>query len=101
MIRPAKSWSKCRAAKNFIPSAHIQEQANSVKALETEWNKTAQAAEKLRTEIYDGTQQLNSMKEDAGEIQRHLAAAGPSSRANVKGHRADAEKRKQIFVASP
>ena len=42
-------------------------------------DKTAQAAEKLRTEIYDGAQQLNAMKEDAGEIQRQMAATGPSS----------------------
>lgn len=77
--RARKKLEQMQSGEKFYTSAHIQEQANSVKALETEWNKTAQAAEKLRTEIYDGTQQLNSMKEDAGEIQRHLAAAGPNS----------------------
>lgn len=77
--RARKKLEQMQSGEKFYTSAHIQEQANSVKALKTEWNKTAQAAEKLRTEIYDGTQQLNSMKEDAGEIQRHLAAAGPNS----------------------
>lgn len=77
--RARKKLEQMQSGEKFYTSAHIQEQANSVKALETEWNKTAQAAEKLRTEIYDGAQQLNAMKEDAGEIQRQMVATGPSS----------------------
>lgn len=74
-----KKLEQMQSGDTFYTSSHIKEQEAAVKSLKNEWDKTAMAADKLRTEIYDGTQQLNNMKERAGEIQRHLAAAGPST----------------------
>lgn len=74
-----KKLEQMQSGDTFYTSSHIKEQEAAVKSLENEWNKTAVAADKLRTEIYDGTQQLNNMKERAGEIQQRLAAAGPST----------------------
>lgn len=74
-----KKLEQMQSGDTFYTSSHIKEQEAAVKSLENEWSKTAMAADKLRTEIYDGTQQLNNMKERAGEIQQRLAAAGPST----------------------
>lgn len=74
-----KKLEQMQSGDTFYTSSHIKEQEAAVKSLETQWDKARMAADKLRTEIYDGTQNLNQMKERAGEIQKRLSAASGSS----------------------
>lgn len=74
-----KKLAEMQSGDKFYANSSIQEQANTVKMLEQEWNKTRMAADKLNMELYDGTQELNRMKEKAGELQKTLAATGSSS----------------------
>lgn len=79
-----KKLAEMQSGDRFYTKAHIQEQANTVRMLEQEWDKTRMAADKLNSEIYDGTQELNRMKEKAGELQQTLAATSGSSGAMQK-----------------
>lgn len=74
-----KKLEQMQSGDTFYTSSHIKEQEAAVKSLETQWDKARMAADKLRTEIYDGTQNLNQMKERSGEIQKRLSAASGSS----------------------
>lgn len=74
-----KKLAEMQSGDKFYANSSIQEQANTVKMLEQEWNKTRMAADKLNMELYDGTQELNRMKEKAGELQKTLAVTGSSS----------------------
>lgn len=79
-----KKLEQMQSGDTFYTSSHIKEQEAAVKSLETQWDKARMAADKLRTEIYDGTQNLNQMKERAGEIQKRLSAASGSSALMVR-----------------
>lgn len=79
-----KKLEQMQSGDAFYTSSHIKEQESEVKSLESQWDKAAMAADKLKTEIYDGTQELNRMKERAGELQANLAAASPASDAMSK-----------------
>lgn len=74
-----KKLDQMQSGETFYTSDHIKQQQKDVSELEKEWNKVGQAADKLRTEIYDGTQEIDRMKSQAGDLQRQLASAAPSS----------------------
>ena len=63
----------------FYTSDHIKQQESDVSALEKEWDKVRLSADRLQTEIYDGTQELDRMKTKAGELYQQIGKAGAAS----------------------
>lgn len=63
---------------NFSAEA-IKEQQETVRALETEWNRVQSQVEKYDTGIQKSTAELNLAKEQAGAVQQQMAATGPVS----------------------
>ena len=63
---------------NFSAEA-IKEQQETVRALETEWNRVQSQVEKYDAGIQKSTAELNLAKEQAGAVQQQMAATGPVS----------------------
>lgn len=60
-------------------SAALQQQQAEVRAIEKEWKSADEALRKYDGKISELEGKLDQAKEDAGDIQRQLAAAGPST----------------------
>lgn len=73
-----KKLEYMQSGEKFFTTSSIKEQQAAVSALEKQWDKARIAADKLDAEIYDGTQSMIRMKEEAGQIQRRLASTGPA-----------------------
>nr|DAN18347.1 MAG TPA: minor tail protein [Bacteriophage sp.] len=74
-----RKLEEMQSGRTFYTSDHIKQQQTDVSALEKEWDKVRQAADKLQTEIYDGTQELGRMKTKAGELYQQIGKAGSES----------------------
>lgn len=74
-----RKLEEMQSGTTFYTSDHIKQQQTDVSALEKEWDKVRQAADKLQTEIYDGTQELGRMKTKAGELYQQIGKAGSES----------------------
>lgn len=57
-------------------TAQIADQAETVKALQTEWNKVQSRVDSYESSIKKATAEINVLKERAGEIEENMAAAG-------------------------
>lgn len=76
-----KKLEYMQSGDSFFTKDHIQEQAQLVKDLETQWDKARQSADKLNTEIYDGTQELEKMANRAAEVKGQIRQITPASKA--------------------
>jgi phage-related protein/prefoldin subunit 5 len=76
-----KKLEYMQSGDSFFTKGHIQEQARLVKDLENQWNKARQSADKLNTEIYDGTQELEKMANRAAEVKGQIRQITPASKA--------------------
>lgn len=76
-----KKLEYMQSGDSFFTKDHIQEQAQLVKDLETQWDKARQSADKLNTEIYDGTQELEKMANRAAEVKGQIRQVSPASKA--------------------
>ena len=73
-----KKLEYMQSGEKFFTTSSIKEQQAAVSALEKQWDKARIAADKLDAEVYDGTQSMIRMKEEAGQIQRRLASTSPA-----------------------
>lgn len=62
-------------------AASVQEQQETVRALQAEWNRVQSQVERYDRSIQQSTLNLNLAKERAGEIQQNMARTGPAARA--------------------
>lgn len=76
-----KKLEYMQSGDSFFTKDHIQEQAQLVKDLETQWDKARQSADKLNTEIYDGTQELEKMANRAADVKGQIRQITPASKA--------------------
>lgn len=76
-----KKLEYMQSGDSFFTKDHIQEQAQLVKDLETQWDKARQNADKLNTEIYDGTQELEKMANRAADVKGQIRQITPASKA--------------------
>lgn len=76
-----KKLEYMQSGDSFFTKDHIQEQAQLVKDLETQWDKARQSADKLNTEIYDGTQKLEKMANRAADVKGQIRQITPASKA--------------------
>lgn len=75
-----KKLEYMQSGDSFFTKDHIQEQAQLVKDLETQWDKARQSADKLNTEIYDGTQELEKMANRAADVKGQIRQITPASK---------------------
>lgn len=76
-----KKLEYMQSGDSFFTKDHIQEQAQLVKDLETQWDKARQNADKLNTEIYDGNQELEKMANRAADVKGQIRQITPASKA--------------------
>lgn len=76
-----KKLEYMQSGDSFFTKDHIQEQAQLVKDLETQWDKARQNADKLNTEIYDGNQELEKMANSAADVKGQIRQITPASKA--------------------
>lgn len=76
-----KKLEYMQSGDSFFTKDHIQEQAQLVKDLETQWDKARQSADKLNAEIYDGNQELEKMANRAAEVKGQIRQITPASKA--------------------
>lgn len=70
-----------RSGAEFNTSAAIEEQAARVKTLQKEWDAVQRQVENYDSQIKKANISIDLAKEQAGELQRQMATAGPSSEA--------------------
>lgn len=76
-----KKLEYMQSGDSFFTKDHIQEQAQLVKDLETQWDKARQNADKLNTEIYDGNRELEKMANRAADVKGQIRQITPASKA--------------------
>lgn len=70
-----------KGGEEFSTTAAINAQAQRVKELQKEWDSVQKQVESYDNQINKANISLNLAKEQAGDVQQQLAAAGPSSEA--------------------